>query len=345
MKKIDKIVNISSGIPLVSICIPTFNNANFISSTLDSIINQTYKNIEIIVVDNASTDNTKEIVESYSDKRISYHRNLETIHCLSNWNLCIELAQSDFVAIYHSDDIYEPSIIEKELGVLKNKPEIGAVFCLDNIIDENGRYVRPGAKYPSYLSKINSIGFEELFPLMLKEFPSFLIAPTFMARRNIFENVGLFNTKQFGASTGSAGDTDLWLRISQKHDIAIINERLIQRRVSIHQGSNLYSISKVTRANHFSVLDNILETQFPVERVVDNILRQYEFNKFIDDIIRSKNMIKQGDRQKARRLLVNTLSFMTLVTVFNNIPNLKFILKYIIHLLSTFFNFKKPHDK
>lgn len=322
--------------PLVSVCIPTFNNANFIKPMLDSIIKQTYKNIEIIVVDNASTDRTREIVESYRDGRISYQRNSETIHCLSNWNLCIELANSEFVAIYHSDDIYDPGIIEKEIEVLNNNPFLGAVFCLDNIIDENGKFVRSGVNLPSQLSKNKNTGFKELFPLMLKHFPSFLIAPTFMARKNIFDNVGLFNTEKFGASTGSAGDTDLWLRISQKYDIAVINERLIQRRVSIHQGSNLYSITKVTRANHFSVLDYILDTQYHKDKVKNNIYNQYEFNKFIDDIIRSKNMIKQGNGKKARRLLINSFSFMLLVTAFSNISNLKFMFKYISLLLLSY---------
>ena len=323
--------------PLVSVCIPTFNNAKFIKKTLDSIINQTHANIEIVVIDNASTDNTQEIVGSYSDNRIRYHRNSKTIHCLSNWNICIELAKSEFVAIYHSDDIYEPMIVEKEIEVLQQNHSIGAVFCLDNIIDENDQFVKTGANLPHYFDTNLGISFEELFPLMLNEFPSFIIAPTFMARKSMFKDVGFFDANKFGESLGSAGDTDLWLRISQKHDICILNERYIQRRVSVHQGSKLYSIRKVTRANHFVVLDNFMENPLYRKMVKDNVYNQYMFNKFIDDIVRSKNMITQGNKISARNLLMKAFSFNVLVSGFSKLSNMKAILRYITFLFLTFY--------
>ena len=116
----------------VSICIPVYNGGKYIAETLQSLIAQTYSNIEIIVSDNASTDNTGDIVRSFcaQDARIKYYRNDSNIGYCSNIQKVVNTALSDTIAIYHADDIYEPQIIEQEFSVLKNHPEIDGVFSV-----------------------------------------------------------------------------------------------------------------------------------------------------------------------------------------------------------------------
>jgi glycosyltransferase involved in cell wall biosynthesis len=316
---------------LVSVCIPTYNNARYIGRTIDSIVNQTYKNIEIVICDNASTDNTREIVHSYSDKRIRYHRNPKTIHALSNWNLCIELANADFVAIYHSDDVYEPTIVEKELRLLKKNSNLGAVFCLDKIIDENGILLKNGVNLPEKIRDKGILNFKVLFTVLLEKNMGFLVAPTFMARKNIFTNVSLFNdTEKFGDSFGSAGDTEMWLRISQKYEIGIVKERLIRRRVSITQGSNIYESKRFSRANHFIVLDSFLNSVR--EEIDKSLLAQYEYNKFVDDLIIAKNLLRNGQHNKAKLFLISIFSYGRLMMSFKSFNNFQKMGLYIFLL-------------
>ncbi len=92
--------------PLVSICIPIFNGGSFVSRALESSINQTYKNIEIIVVDNASTDNTRKIIDSYiaKDKRIKYFRNDFNIGAIKNFLKSFQFASGEYVQLLCHDD-------------------------------------------------------------------------------------------------------------------------------------------------------------------------------------------------------------------------------------------------
>ncbi len=127
--------------PLVSVCVPTYNKARYLRKSLDSIINQTYGNLEIIVSDNPSTDNTEEMVKSFTDERMKYYRNPTNIGCYNNYNRCLKVATGEFVAFYHSDDIYELSIVEKEVESLQNHTDVAAVFTPDTLLNENDKVI------------------------------------------------------------------------------------------------------------------------------------------------------------------------------------------------------------
>jgi len=90
--------------PLVSICIPTYNAKKTVVQTVQSILNQTYKNLEIIIVDNASTDNTLDLLQKFKDPRIKIYKNIKNIGAEKNFSRCIELAKGKYIAIFHADD-------------------------------------------------------------------------------------------------------------------------------------------------------------------------------------------------------------------------------------------------
>lgn len=103
--------------PLVSILIPVFNRENIITETLDSAVNQTYRNIEIIVVDNCSTDNTWNILENYSsnENRLRIYKNDNNIGPVRNWKRCAQLAKGEFVKMLFSDDLISENFISETL--------------------------------------------------------------------------------------------------------------------------------------------------------------------------------------------------------------------------------------
>jgi len=317
--------------PLVSVVIPTYNKALYINRTIGSIARQTYKNIEIVICDNASTDNTKEIVASYKDERIKYYRNEKTVCALANWNICIKKASADFVAIYHSDDIYEPTIVEKELEFLMKNEGTGAVFCLDRLIDENDSIFANGVKLPKRIRNKGTLNFQLLFTEMLRNNTSFLVAPTFMARGKVFNDVGYFDeTEKFGDSSGSAGDTEMWLRIATKYKIGIINERLINRRINKTQGTHIYQAKRFTRANHYTVLDYYLNLFG--NTIEKSVLRQHDFNKFFDDSFVAKNYLISGRYQKAKSLLCKIISPDKILISFKTPKNFQKLCVYIFLL-------------
>jgi len=105
--------------------VPVFNGERYIRESLDSILSQTYPNIELLVLDDGSTDATPQIVASYGDA-VRYHRQPATRGIYGNANDGIAQASGDFVCVYHADDVYLPTIVEREAAFLTARPDVGA---------------------------------------------------------------------------------------------------------------------------------------------------------------------------------------------------------------------------
>ena len=110
--------------PLVSICIPAYNNAGYIKKTVESILNQTYRNIELIVVDDKSTDDTVEILESIEDTRLKIYKNEENLGMAGNWNRCLSLARGEFIKLICADDMIDANAIELEAKAMIQKERL-----------------------------------------------------------------------------------------------------------------------------------------------------------------------------------------------------------------------------
>ena len=110
----------------VSILIVSFNAENFISNTVSSCLNQTYKNIEILILDNASSDNTVKIIESMKDERIKLFKNSENIGPYGGLNFLLEKAEGEYIAIQDHDDIWFPEKIKKQVEFMEKNSEFVA---------------------------------------------------------------------------------------------------------------------------------------------------------------------------------------------------------------------------
>ena len=224
--------------PLVSICIPTYNSAEFLREMLDSIVNQTYKNIEVIISDNASSDNTAEIAGEYAEKYdFSFSINEKNIGAGNNFNKLIDLAQGEYIAIYHADDIYKPAIIAESVRALNSDEKTGFVGTMANVIDDKGNYLYDYF-LPPYLKTLekSSYNFEELYFSIIKAKINSLafVTPSIMIKRKVYETVGKFIVSDVYKS---AGDYELWLRISRKFNFAVIDKKLMSYRIHPGQGS------------------------------------------------------------------------------------------------------------
>jgi glycosyltransferase involved in cell wall biosynthesis len=127
---------------LVSILIPTYNRDAFLSETIDSALSQTYKDIEIIIVDNKSSDNTWNIIQHYAkqDSRIKAFQNDSNIGIVRNWRRCVEEASGEYGKILWSDDLIAPEFLEKTIGFLKENKDVGFVFTGTEIFIDGTNY-------------------------------------------------------------------------------------------------------------------------------------------------------------------------------------------------------------
>lgn len=295
MKKINLQV---SEMPLVCICIPTYNAAETIRETLESIIAQSYANMVIHVSDNASTDDTLKVIESIKDPRVTIHQYSENIGGEGNFTRCIELATGKYTAIFHADDIYEPDVVAKQVAYLEANFDVGAVFTEAITIDEQGVPFGVIGAVPGGSVGVTRIGFRELLKTMLLHH-NFLVCPSVMVRTIIYKN----EIKVWGSSLfRSASDVDTWLRLAYLHPIAVLDEQLMRYRISRAQYSHL-NRNRTERADFFLVIDHYLAKPEVRSFLSKADLRHYGWLERHERVARAFNLFGLGRVSEAKDLL------------------------------------------
>lgn len=127
----------------VSICIPTCNRGSFLRESLDSIRRQNYPQLEIVISDNASSDNTESICRdaAQEDPRIRYIRQPQNLGIHGNHNFCLDESRGEFVCFFHDDDLYAPNIVSAYVSFMDEHPEVGVVCSDWELIDEQGTVI------------------------------------------------------------------------------------------------------------------------------------------------------------------------------------------------------------
>lgn len=135
--------------PLVTIAIPNHNTGAYISEAIESALSQTFQNIEILIVDNASTDNSREIIKHWAQKstRIVVHYYDTLVIHVDNWNRCLNHARGKYIVFLHADDRLKPEFLESALEVYTHQADLGYVMAAEEIIDGVGNVVIPKPFY------------------------------------------------------------------------------------------------------------------------------------------------------------------------------------------------------
>ena len=292
----------SRDLPLVCICIPTYNAAATIKETLVSILAQAYKNIVIHVSDNASSDATLMIVESLADHRVKIHRNAENIGGEENFNRCIQLAEGKYTAIFHADDIYEQDMVAKQVAFFEAHPEAGAVFTDASTIDEMGKEISKIC-IPNYIKSLGGLyDFRTMFKALLM-YSNFFICPSVMVRTRIYKQ----EIKCFlGGRYKTSADLDVWLRIMQHHPVGYLKEPLMRYRISSSQGSAKVRLG-TKRADFFLVMDHYLEQEFVQSFITASDISNYENLERRDQVMRAVNLYITGYSRQASELIKDVL--------------------------------------
>jgi glycosyltransferase involved in cell wall biosynthesis len=285
--------------PLVSICVPVYNREKHLKASLDSILAQTYKNIEIILVDNCSTDNSPQIAKSYGT-RLKYFRNEKNLGACGNLNRCVELSGSEYVAIYHSDDVYMPDIIEKQVRLLEANPDVGAVFTEAQIIDGEGKPI--GAiRLPPRLWGKSIFTFQDLLVWLVRNRANPLVCPSCMARKSVYQKVGGYNCKNLLW----AFDLEMYLRMAKESKIAVIEEQLMKYRSHPGQMSRDYIGEETGRNEYFDIMDAFIASDGGLLSAQD--LRRYDCHKDWGCTVQAIKALCRKDAPLANSLLKKSL--------------------------------------
>jgi glycosyltransferase involved in cell wall biosynthesis len=272
--------------PLVSICIPVYNSETTIGRTIDSVIGQTYRNIEIIVVDNLSTDRTLERVREFKDSRIRIVENPVHFKCAEyNWNTCFAHAKGEFIALFH---VYTPDIVRRQVDTFREFPSVCGVFTQGDVIDEDDKVIDT-FRLPAKITGNTPYTYRELVPVILEQGDIFL-CPSAMIQGDVYKKLAPFRYDQFG----SAADLDMWLRVARTGPVIIIDEILMKYRMSRTQWSFILK-SRTREADGFGVLDFHIAENGIKCNLSSNALGKYELHRMEDQIFCALNFLKKHD--------------------------------------------------
>ncbi|NQT04137.1 MAG: glycosyltransferase [Planctomycetes bacterium] len=210
--------------PLVSVVIPTYNRENLVGRAIKSVLSQTFEDFELIVVDDASLDNTEEVIKRFQDSRIKYVQHQKNMGAPATRNTGIRMAKGAYIGLLDDDDEWLPTKLDKQVNRFKESSgRTGVVYSGFEVRDQNGRIVQ--TTFPALRGN--------LYMRLLKRN---MIGGSSMIKSECFEKVGLFDR-----SLKSCQDWDMWLRISEYYEFDFVPEILSTIHLHGDQISSKYS--------------------------------------------------------------------------------------------------------
>lgn len=207
----------------VSVILPTYNRAAFLRAAVESVLSQSLRDLELIVVDDGSTDGTRETIGAFCDDRLVYVRTEENHGRSAARNLAIRLARGRYIAFIDSDDEYLPDKCEMQVAYLRMNPDVGMLYTSAICIDEAGNPLAG-----SYTAAASGSLYREIAFFV----PLTITLPTVMIRKEILDTVGGFDPR-----LNRFEDTDLWRRVAKRYRIGALDVPTCRLRT--HAGNAL----------------------------------------------------------------------------------------------------------
>lgn len=270
----------------MSICVLSYNHARYLPETLDSALRQTYPNIEIVVVDDGSKDDSLAIARDYEAKysprvKVFTHPNHENRGISQTINLATNSSTGDYWSVLGSDDILNPDKIEKQIAFLEAHPELGFVYCYVDCIDFEGK------KIPGRFGKDITAEPEPLKPMLIE---NYIPAMSIVARREAVARVGDHDPDLVYS------DWDFWVRLISLYKGGFIAESLSKYR--LHDSNVSIGTSRATQVSH------IRDFYFKLLQHVEKGLLNESYREIIE------GQIKDLPARQARWLLIDYYDFL-----------------------------------
>lgn len=250
--------------PKVSVIIPNFNHSKYLDQRIRSVLGQSYHDFELIILDDASIDNSREVMLSYDGlpnvRMIINRQNSGSVFC--QWNRGVREACGEYVWIAESDDYADPHLLERLVGVLEANPKVGLVYCDSEIVDEAGSYCGVTSNCNPEIDRerwrrdfINAGRAECAEYLVVQNRIRNTSAAVF--RKSIYEKAGYANERM-----KYAGDWMQWVKILMLSDVAYVSDRLNNYRR--HEGS----VTRVQAGSYLDLRESLMVSGFIARRVL-----------------------------------------------------------------------------
>ncbi|HMR98091.1 MAG TPA: glycosyltransferase [Anaerolineales bacterium] len=200
--------------PLVSIIIPNYNHAQYIEDAIHSVLRQTYRNVEIIVVDDGSRDNSREVIGAFGDTVRAIFQQNQGLSAARNTG--ITASRGEFIGVLDADDMYEPDFVETLVTALQSQSDADGIYCGYRFVDH--------VNQPLPQIEAREIAPEKLYWALVDG--NFLVPESMFVRKRCYDAVGLFDT-----SLRALEDLDMWLRITSRFKVIHTTKILTRHRI------------------------------------------------------------------------------------------------------------------
>ena len=225
---------------LISIIIASYNHEVFVKQAVESVLNQSHQDIQVIVVDDGSTDKTPNVVKQIKDKRLKIIE-LKENRRFHPRNIGLKSAKGQYIAFQNSDDVWDKSKLEKQLEYLEQHPKVGAVFTQVKLIDKNGNVLQ-NTWANNLFDTANKSRIEWLRRFLTKG--NSLCISSALVRKDVLDRVGTFNE-----SLVQLSDFDMWVRIAAVSEIYILADELTMMRIVKGKNFSAPSTQSINRAS------------------------------------------------------------------------------------------------
>lgn len=268
----------------ISVIIPTYNRSHTVGKAIESVLRQTYQDFEINVIDDGSTDNTREALAPYLDKILYEYK--ENAGIASARNRGIELAKGEYIAFLDSDDFWKPEKLERQMECFAKHPQYGLVAtrCITNVVDLNFNTIA--------INKVRRSGKSGwVYPDLFCK--NFLRTSSVMVKKECFQEVG-----KFDEAFPRCEEIDMWLRLSKKYPVGFINDIL-----------TVYTRRpKETRHNNIEgrkIWIKVLEKNYDPELIPRSLYKK-RLARIYNHI--AESALKDGNREEGKQALDSAFS-------------------------------------
>src|SRR5580692_7213135 len=217
--------------PKVSIIMTAYNHEKFVQEAIQSVLDQSFQDFEFIIIDDASSDNTLNIIKKFNDARIRLTVLEQNQGQFVATNLGLDKAQGEYIGILNSDDAFHPDKLQKQITFLENNPTIAAVFSFAEMINEkNHPFININNHYSYIFNQPNRSRHEWLNYFFF--YGNCLCHPSVLIRSKHHHELGYYDPR-----FANCADLQFWIRLTAKYNIHIIQEKLIKFRILEKEGN------------------------------------------------------------------------------------------------------------
>lgn len=249
--------------PIVSVIIPSYNHERYIRQCIQSVLDQTFQDFEIVITDDGSSDRTVSIIESFTDSRIKLFKYPVNRGASIAANNCILNSHGKYIAMLSSDDVWFSNKLEVQVNFLENHTDIPVVFSRVEWIDEAGRFLQGDFPHKNIFNAKNRTRFEWLRHFFFVG--NNLCHPSSLIRREKYFEIGLLEP-----SFASLPDFDLWVRFCLKYDIFILDQPLIYFR-RINEWANASGTN----------INNLIRNRFEYKQILNRYLTMQDIHDLL----------------------------------------------------------------